>query len=66
MYEEVKKNIIEKFFNCIYKYTVVSSKKAIIDDINKRLPFKVISDKNCESISIDLGDNIFINFICLG
>ena len=34
MYNEIKKNIIENFFNRNYRYTVVSCRKRIIDDIS--------------------------------
>ena len=62
MYEEIKNNIIEKFFNRNYRYTVVTCKQRIIDDINERLPFKTISDNSYDNIDIELGDNIVLSF----
>jgi hypothetical protein len=62
MYNEIKKNIIENFFNRNYRYTVVSCRKRIIDDISERLPFVVTTNNACDILVIYLGDNISISF----
>lgn len=66
MFEEIKKNIIDNYLNHHYRYSVVSCKKTLIENINNQIPFNVYSDDEVYNyINIDFGDNVIIklNFI---
>ena len=61
MYEEIKNNIIENFFNTHYLLTSCLNKDIIINDIKERMPFEV-SWKTNDSINMNLGDGINVVF----
>ena len=64
MYEEIKKNIIEKFMNNHYLWTCCSNKGTLVADMNKRIPFNVkypyFSDY--EKLEMSLGNDVNIIF----
>ena len=65
MYEEIKKNIVERFMINHYLWTCWINQNALIKDIQNRIPFNVKyldpNCSNCDSIELDLGDNVSIN-----
>ena len=60
MYEEIKKNIIDRFLNKYYLWTCCTTKESIITDMEKRLPFdvKYLYFGKDDVLEINLGDNI--------
>lgn len=62
MYEEIKNNIIENFFNKYYRYTCVSVKNCIFSDMVERLPFPFVYNSDSDSLTINLGNGVNINF----
>lgn len=62
MYDEIKKNIIERFFNNYYLWTCCNNRDVLLSDINKRIPFDVRypNFSDYETIEMNLGDNIKI------
>lgn len=59
MYPEIKKNIIERFLNPLYRYTAVTNMLIVYKDLIYRLPFDVTEDNN--KLIVNLGDNIVID-----
>lgn len=59
MYPEIKKNIIERFLNPLYRYTAVTNMLIVYKDLIYRLPFDVTEDNN--KLTVNLGDNIVID-----
>lgn len=59
-YNEIRQNLIEKFFNRNYRYTCVTCKNSVINDMKNRLPFNI----NCNNdvLYINLGNNIDLTF----
>lgn len=57
-YNEIKKNIIEKFLVPYYKYTCIKLKNTIIYDISKRSIFPISYDN--DNLIFELGDGINI------
>lgn len=62
MYEGIKKNFIENFFNRHYRYTVCACKSGLENDIALRCPFPVEWMNNDNVICINLDDNISLMF----
>ena len=62
MYQEIKQNLIDHFFNTYYLWTCCSTKKSILSDIQKRCPFKTKILNNGNLIYMYLGDNITLSF----
>ena len=62
MYEEIKNNIIENFFNRNYKWTFGSKKQTIIANIKEHSIFPIDYDYNTDILSMYLGNDIIINF----
>ena len=62
MYEEIKKNIIEKFLNTHYLWTCCNSRDSLVNDMSKRIPFNIryISFSDYNKLEMNLGDNIKI------
>ena len=60
-YNEIKKNIIENFFNKMYKYGCCNNKKFIISDIKERTIFPCEYDENTDIMTLHLGDGIGID-----
>ena len=62
MYEEIKKNIIDRFMVKHYLWSCCASKKALIADMEKRIPFNVRypNFSDYEKIEMNLGDNVSI------
>lgn len=62
MYEEIKKNIIERFMNNHYLWTCCASRNVLIEDMKNRIPFNVRypNFSNYEKIEMVLGDNVSI------
>jgi len=62
-YNEIKQNIIDKFFNKIYRNSICSCKNSIISDIKERCPFNVdILDNDYTILKMVLGNNIILTF----
>ena len=61
-FNEIKKNIIENFFNKNYKYSCVSVKNAIVNDIKTRSMFGLTYDIEKDIMRMDIGDGIEIDF----
>ena len=63
-YEEVKKNLIDNFFNTHYLWACCTNKDSMFKDIVKRIPFNVnyVHFADYEILEMDLGDGIKINF----
>lgn len=61
MYNEIKQNIIDNFFNKGYLYTYACSKQAIIDKIFENTIFP-INYYNNDVINMNLGDKVNISF----
>ncbi len=67
MYEGIKKNIINGFFNPLFRYTMGCNKHAIFDKMNDISMFrlehlKAVSDTT-DVIRMHLGDGIFLDFV---
>lgn len=62
MYNEIKNNIINNFFNTHYLWTCVLSKNIVIHDIKKRCPFDIEINSDNDILTMNLGDNIVIDF----
>ena len=60
-YNEIKKNIIEKFLVPYYRYTSVKMKSLIASDIEKRSWFPVKFNEETDTLTFDLGDNVIID-----
>lgn len=62
MYEEIKKNIIDRFMVKHYLWTCCASRKALIDDMQNRIPFSVRypNFSDYEKVEMILGDNVSI------
>ena len=62
MYEEIKKNIIDRFLNTHYLWTCCTSKESLLYDMEKRIPFNVryVNFSDYEALEMNLGDNIKI------
>ena len=58
MYNEIKKNFIEKFINVHFRYSVVSVKKCLFEKMNNISPFELISNEDMDKITVNLGDNV--------
>lgn len=62
-YNEIKQNIIDNFFNKIYRNSICSCKNGIISDIKERCPFKIdILDNNYSMLKMELGNEIILIF----
>ena len=62
MYNEIKQNIINNFFNPNYKYTVYIAKKFIIDSMETRCIFPCTYNEDMTIFTVTLGDGISIEF----
>ena len=62
MYNEIKQNFIEKFFNKNFRYTTVSVKEAVIDKIRFIFPFDFTVSDNVKFITLHLGNNVDVTF----
>ena len=63
MYDEIKKNIIERFLNTHYLWTCCNSRIYLINDMRERIPFDIkYTYDNENQLEIDLGNNINIVF----
>jgi hypothetical protein len=62
MYDEIKKNIINNFFNTYYLWSCVLTKNTVIGDIKNRCPFEVETNTDNDILTMNLGDNIIIDF----
>ena len=60
MYETVRNNIINNFLNRNYRWTCVSNKKAVFNDMIDRSPFPFTYDYDKDILMVTLGDNINI------
>ena len=62
MYEEIKKNIIDRFLNTHYLWTSCVNKESLLSDMEKRIPFNVryVNFSDYEALEMNLGDNIKI------
>lgn len=62
MYEEIKKNIIDRFLNTHYLWTCCTTKESLISDMEKRIPFNVryVYFSNYEALEMNLGDDVKI------
>jgi hypothetical protein len=60
MYETVRNNIINNFLNRNYRWTCVTNKKTILNDMIDRSPFPFTYDYDKDILMITLGDNINI------
>jgi hypothetical protein len=62
MYEEIKKNIIDRFLNTHYLWTCCTNKKSLISDMSKRIPFdvKYICFSDHEELEMNLGNDVKI------
>lgn len=61
-YNEIKKNIIENFFNKMYKYGCCNNKMFIISDIQQRSMFPCKYDEGTDVLTMVLGDGISVDF----
>lgn len=64
-YSEIRKNLIDNFFNKNYRYTCVTCKNSVISDMKTRLPFTInynINYNNTDVLDVNLGDNITLTF----
>jgi len=61
MYNEIKQNFIEKFFNKNFRYCVVSKKEALLDKIILLLPFDFYFNGN-DLLTLNLGNDVNITF----
>ena len=61
MYETVRNNIINNFLNRNYRWTCVTNKKTILNDMIDRSPFPFTYDYDKDILMITLGDNINID-----
>lgn len=59
-YNEIRQNLIEKFFNKNYRYSCVTCKSTVINDMQNRLPFNI--NYNNDVLNINLGNNIDLTF----
>lgn len=59
-YNQIKKNIIEKFLVPYYKYTIVKIKGTVIHDISTRSWFQTDYDYENDVLSFYLGDGVEI------
>lgn len=62
MYEEIKKNLIEHFFNTHYRWTCCTTKGSLFSDMQTRCPFRFKIESNGEAIEMNLGNNVVISF----
>lgn len=62
MYEEIKKNIIDRFMVKNYLWTCCASRNALIADMQNRIPFNIRypNFSDYEKIEMVLGDNVSI------
>ena len=61
MYETIRNNIINNFLNRNYRWTCVSNKKAVFNDMIDRSPFPFTYDYDKDILMVTLGDNINIS-----
>ena len=62
MYKEIKKNIIEHFFNKNFKWAYGYSKNAIVDKIKEFCPFDYEYDYKTDELTMSLGDGVVVTF----
>lgn len=62
MYNEIKNNIINNFLNTHYLWSCVLTKNSVIHDIRKRCPFDIEINDDNDVLTMNLGDNIVIDF----
>ena len=62
MYNEIKQNIIKNFLNKRYLYTFGCKKEPIVDNIIENCIFTTKYDYKNDIMTMDLGDNIKIDF----
>ena len=62
MYNEIKQNFIEKFFNKNFRYCTLSNKKALIDKMYLVFPFDYSYNDDLSVLTLHLGDNVNIDF----
>lgn len=62
MYEEIKKNIIDRFLNTHYLWTCCTTKESILADMKNRIPFNVryVYFSDYEALEMNLGDDVKI------
>lgn len=60
MYEAVRNNIINNFLNRNYRWTCVSNKETVFNDMRDRSPFPFTYDYDKDILMVTLGDNINI------
>lgn len=59
MYNEIKKNFIERFVNVHFRYSVVSVKKHVISKMNDISPFEITPvNKDVSVVSVNLGNDV--------
>jgi len=61
MYDEIKKNIIDNFFNRNYLWTSLISKNTIVNFIKEKSVFPIAG--NGDMITMNLGNDISLMFI---
>jgi hypothetical protein len=61
MYDEIKKNLIDNFFNRNYLWTSLVSKNTIVNFIKEKSLFPIAG--NSDMITMNLGNDISIMFI---
>ena len=62
-YNEIKQNIINNFFNKLYKNNICSYKNGIINDIQERCPFIIdILNDEFTLMKMTLGDGSILIF----
>lgn len=62
MYDEIRQNLIDNFFNKHYRYSRVSLRKAVFEDMKQRLPFPFTFNDSCTSMQVILGNGISFIF----
>ncbi len=61
MYDEIKKNLIDNFFNRNYLWASLVSKNTIVNFIKEKSVFPIAG--NSDMITMNLGNDISIMFI---
>jgi len=62
MYNEIKQNIINNILNERYLYTFGCRKESMVDNIIKNSIFTSKYDYDNDILTMDLGDNVIIDF----
>lgn len=60
-YIHIKENLINRFLNPRYRWSVGISKKFIINHINENCPFPTTSHDDNDELIVDLGDDVVLN-----